>query len=646
MNKIVLVGSPNTGKTTLYNTLTNENEKASNYGGVTVEVKNAPLYLDKNIMIYDLPGLYSIKAFSPEERVSLNFLDKNKNSLIINICDANNLYRNLFLALELKEQGFYVCLAINMCGGIKNIENIKQKLEQEIGIKCFLIDSRKRKKCLDLIKFIQNFNILNIKLQKNNDNVIIKSKESVGEKYNKINKILNNCGYKIHNENLSKIDKYLFNPHFAIVSFLLLFVVIFYITFNSVGQICSNYLSDAFSKIVFFLLPNLKNAGGWFASLLTDGIIKAICSVLAFLPQITLLYFFLSLMEDTGYLSRVAFALDTKLNKVGLSGRSLFSLLMGFGCTTGAFLTTRNIANKEIRKRTSLILPLYSCSAKLPIFALICSAFFSKNSFWAVMGLYALGVVFSLIIAVIDFKVSGAKNDENFILEMPKLKAPYFPKILKDAVSKTKEFVLRVGSVICLASVVVWFVCHFNFRLEFLSETNGGAIINKIVGVIEPIFKPLGFSSAIILALLSGLVAKEMVLSTLMLVSGATSILELQSLISFSGNALGFSSASAVAFLVFVLLYPVCISAMATEKQELGLRFMLKGVVLQFIIAYVSAAVVYIIMQGKTVVILSSLCVMILVAASVVFVVKYVKKQGGKCYACNHQCKNDCVQKR
>jgi len=646
MNKVVLVGSPNTGKTTLYNTITGQNEKASNYGGVTVEVKNAPLLLDKNTMVYDLPGLYSIETFSPEEKVSLNFLNANKDALIVNICDANNLYRNLFLALELKEMGLNICLAINMANGIKNIETIAIDLEKELGIKCFIIDARKRKKCTNLLKFLQNCKPNAAKLQKYCKKTNNQNEDYAALKYKEIDKILTKCGYKIYNEKLSKLDNFLFKPHVAIASFLILFLVVFYITFGSVGQTCSNFLSSVFSQVSFFLLPWLKNSSGWFASFVRDGMIGAMCSVLTFLPQIMFLNFFLNLMEDTGYLSRVAFALDGKLNRIGLSGRSVFSLLLGFGCTTSAYITTRNIENNCIRRRTALVLPYFSCSAKLPIFALICSVFFGTNRFLAVMAFYALGVIIGIILSIIDFKISGAKINQNFILEMPKLKAPYLQKIIKDAYFKTKEFALRVGSVICLASAIIWFASHFNFRLEFTEELSNASIVGQISNYIAPIFKPLGFSAVIVLALFSGLIAKEMVVSTLMLASGSVTILELQTIIDAGEGVFNLTTASAVALLVFVLLYPVCVSAMMAERQELGVKIMIKSVILQFLLAYSVSYLVYNLMLGKIMSAVLILLAIISVAIFVCYMIKYKSKRKVKFYACESKCSQNCMHKK
>ncbi|MBQ7579338.1 MAG: ferrous iron transporter B [Clostridia bacterium] len=650
MKKIILVGNPNTGKTTLYNTLTNSNEKASNYGGVTVDVKNAKLLASKDIYIYDIPGFYSTSSFSPEEKISLKFLKENSDALVVYLCDINNLKRNLFLALQLKEMGVPFCLVINNTGGFKNADELCIKLEKEIDAKCFLIDARKRKKCNKLLNFLQNFDYNTLKMQKYNISTTFKIEEEILNQteflYKKIEKILSHCNYKIINYNLNKFDSLLFKPWFAISSFLIIFLTMFFITFGYIGQTCSNFFAGLFSFLCYSIFPFMRNGNGVVVSFFRDGLIASVCSVLSFLPQIIMLHFFISLLEDTGYLSRVAFVFDGFLSKIGLSGRAVFSLLFGFGCTTNAMLTTRNIENGNIRKRTALILPYYTCSAKLPIFALLCSCFFNDNKFLVVILLYLLGFLVSVLISYLTFKLSKEKVNNSFILEMPRLKMPYLPKILRDMLNNALDFIKRIGGVIIIASVVIWFMSRFSVSFEFVEVFSENSIAGGISSLLKPIFSPLGFSSAIILAIIAGLVAKETIISVLMLASGATSVAGLQSIIIAGSGTLNFSVASALAFLVFVLLYPVCISAMAVTKQEFGGWFLIKSLAIQLGVAYFASLIVLLISNGEFLKLICVSLIILIVAVVVSFMIKYNKSNGEKCYGCTKQCSKNCLQKK
>lgn len=718
MKTIILIGNPNTGKTTLFNTLTGASEHVGNWHGVTVDVKERTFLSVKNVVLVDLPGLYSLDAFSPEEKISADFLKQNKNSLVINICDANNLSRNLYLTMQLLERGLNVCLAINMAKELKGGAKIFEKIESVLGVKVFPIDARKKRSCKKLVNFCLDYagtsdqkrdkkigaenltecHTLAAERTVTEGHALVAERTVTGqhtstaertvaehhtsvstqqrinkdtsrcagkdkamgavtdaalknlakERYAKIDALLMRVGVSKAGEyGKSKLDRVLFNRFGAVAVFIALFAVIFFVTFGQFGATLSGAVCDGFAFVKNLLFPFLAaESGNWFFSFLNDGVFGGVVSVLSFLPQIMLLFLFINLLEDIGYLSRVAFMLDGKLARVGLTGRAVFSLLMGFGCTTSAAITTRNLDDKLLRRRTTLMLPNFSCSAKLPIFACICGVFLKNISVFAVFALYLLGVGVSLIIALISAKVDGRKAGNSvspsFLMEMPKMRAPSISKILKAVWGHAKEFVVRVGSVILAMSILVWFINSFNFKLQFVGA-EGNTILKFLGHILAPIFAPLGFNSdAIAVALLTGLVAKEMVLGALVLANGAAGVQALGATLINPLSPAHFSAASAISFLVFVLLYPSCISSISAIRKEMGKKTMWLSVGLQFGIAYVMSFIAYEISKnGLWGVLGLGAVVAIVLAICVRRVVNYVKKGcKGDCHACRKQHNN------
>ena len=682
MKKIILIGNPNTGKTTLFNTLTGASEHVGNWHGVTVDVKERTFLSVKNVVLVDLPGLYSLDAFSPEEKISADFLKQNKNSLVINICDANNLSRNLYLTMQLLERGLNVCLAINMAKELKGGAKIFEKIESVLGVKVFPIDARKKRSCKKLVNFCLDYagksdqnrdkkigaetltdghTSVSTQQRFNKDTPINAGKDKAmgavtdaalknlaKERYAKIDALLMRVGVSKAGEyGKSKLDRVLFNRFGAVAIFIALFAVIFFVTFGQFGATLSGAVCDGFAFVKNRLFPFLAaESGNWFFSFLNDGVFGGVVSVLSFLPQIMLLFLFINLLEDIGYLSRVAFMLDGKLARVGLTGRAVFSLLMGFGCTTSAAITTRNLDDKLLRRRTTLMLPNFSCSAKLPIFACICGVFLKNISVFAVFALYLLGVGVSLIIALISAKVDGRKAENgvspSFLMEMPKMRAPSISKILKAVWGHAKEFVVRVGSVILAMSILVWFINSFNFKLQFVGA-EGNTILKLLGHILAPVFAPLGFNSdAIAVALLTGLVAKEMVLGALVLANGAAGVSALGATLINPLSPAHFSAASAISFLVFVLLYPSCISSISAIRKEMGKKTMWLSVGLQFGIAYVMSFIAYeISINGLWGILGLGAVVAIVLAICARRVVNYVKKGcKGDCHACRKQHNN------
>ena len=589
--KIILVGNPNTGKSTLFNTLTGSNEKVSNWHGVTVGVKSKKVELFNEIFeVVDTPGIYSFLAYSNEEKITLDYLNKNKDCLIVNVCDANNLKRNLILTLELLKNGFDVILAVNMHREIDGIDY--GLLANELNIKVVKIDSRKIKDCLNLIKEFQNIhNQKTQKISKTNKKQV--NNINNNEIFAKISKNKVNDAY-LKND---KIDKIVLNKFIFILLFLSSIFLIFYITFGPIGTLISSIINNIFNKIIDNLRKIIlcTNISYIIKMLIIDGVFVAIQSVVSFIPQIVLLMFFISVLEDIGFMSRVAFMFDGILKKVGLSGKSLFSLMMGYGCTTSAILTTRNLENVSLRKRTVLLLPFISCSAKLPIFLVISSLFFDKYKYLFVFGLYIFSILISVIFLIIYKKLVPSQN-ENFILEMPKYRKVNFKKVVKDSFVVVKEFLIKVGTLILFFSVIVWLFQNISTNFKFL---NGGnferSILYFVCEKIKFIFKPLGFESVgIIVSLFLGVIAKEMVVVGLAMMNGVSGDLSLLSSSLLDSSSLCcFSKTSAIVFLIFILLYSPCISAIFTVKNELGKKTAFYVFISQFLIAYVVSFLVY-----------------------------------------------------
>ncbi len=585
-NKIILAGNPNTGKTTLFNTLTKSNQKASNWHGVTVgTISKNYQFNGKLITVTDVPGMYSLEGFSNEEKIASEFLKKNKDSLIVNICDANNLERNLILTSELIGEGFKIIVAVNMYAEVKH--NYK-KLAELLGVKLVTIDARKKgsvnelKQCVDEFfenKFQDSYKICKTNLNSSEIFSEVKAKQSEAYKTtNKLDKIM--------------LNKFLFLPIFLLAVF-----AVFFVTFGPIGEallFCVEWVLGKFLDIFGGLLMSLKFSSA-IKLFLVDGILNSVATVLSFVPQIALLMFFLNLLEDTGFMSRVAFMFDGALKKVGLTGKSLFSLMLGFGCTTSAVITTRNLENKNLRKRTALLLPFMSCTAKLPIFLVISSLFFEKYKFLFVFMLYIFAILISLVFAIIYKKFIPEKSDV-LVLEMPKYRVPNVKKISKDTLSVISEFLIKVGTLIMLFTTIIWVLQNFSCSFEFLAGENfEKSLLYFISSKLLVVFKFIGIENAgAVAAIIVGLVAKELVVVGLCMINGTAGSLELlaESLLS-PASPCYFTPASSVVFLVFVLLYSPCISALGAIKNEFGRKFLLYVFFAQLALSFAVCFLVY-----------------------------------------------------
>ncbi len=647
-----LIGNPNSGKTTLFNHLTGSHAHVGNWPGVTVEKKEGKYLKSKNINIIDLPGIYSLSPYSSEEIVSRNYILNEKPDLVINIVDASNIERNLYLTSQLLETEAPVIVALNMmdaaeAAGLKI--NIK-KLEIMLGVDIIPISANKNEGIDELMKaavkrskekrifkfllsetpvgaqakLIRNaaksdganitlFSALRLLEADENEakraglsqsaiseinKIIQKAPENEWDikiaqlRYELIENISKQCIEKIQNEDKPnidyKIDNILTNRFLAIPIFLGIMFLIFNITFGKIGNIFKAFAD----KIVDFLCSGSKDiiislgAGDWAVSLLSDGIISCLGAVLVFLPQIIILFFFLSILEESGYMARVAFIMDRPLRKFALSGKSFVPMLMGFGCSVPAIMASRTIENEKDRIMTIILTPFMSCGARLPVYAVFASAFFSAKSGYVIMSLYLFGIAAALLSALI-LKSSVLKPGESsFILELPPYRLPSAKTVFIRVWEKAKEFLKKVFTTLLIVSVIIWFLQNFNLQLRACSaEESIFALLGKII---YPIFQPLGIKNwRACAALLSGFAAKEAVLSSLSALYASSGNLSL-------ALKADFTPLSAYSYLVFILLYMPCVAACAAMKKELK-SFKLTAFALcyQCAIAWIASFLVY-----------------------------------------------------
>lgn len=656
MINVNLVGNPNTGKTTLFNSLTGAHEHVGNWHGVTVEEKaRIYKYNGQEIRIVDLPGIYSLTALSYEEKVAVDYILSHKDTIVVNICDASNLQRNLYLTLGLMELGVPIVLAVNQIDKRKNCKIDFKKLEELLNIKVVYLnagDKKEVRKLNDAIielnsklknNYIVKYNINYFdKIKKNNekfnkldkiiDKNIVKSKDLLFYKikileddenikslfniknnfdcveevaicrYSKIEEIIKSCvsaSGKVYGQ--SKLDSIFLNRFLALPIFLLLLAGCFYLTFFSIGSYLSDGLDYLLQKFIASPLINLlsHNFGSesFVVSLFQEAIIGGVGSILTFLPQVALLFFFLSLLEDSGYLSRVAFVFEDVLGKVGLSGKSVYTLLMGFGCSTTAVLTARNMEDKNSKIKTGLLTPYMSCSAKFPIYAVLGGAFFGANNIFVIIGIYLLGVVIAVALSYVLEKTVLKSKEQSFILEFPPYRMMSFKRTFEMLWLNVKLFITRVGTLILAMNIVVWVLSNFSFTLKFVGAGEGVSILETIGKILSPIFIPLGFNSwGLASALIAGLVAKEIIVSSIAMFNGVeeASIESIQSSIVLSTSAVYFSSPSSViSFLVFCLLYFPCIATTSVLLKEIGKKWTFIGILIEFLIAYLTAFFIY-----------------------------------------------------
>lgn len=652
-----LVGNQNCGKTTLFNQLTGSNQHVGNFPGVTVDRKDGAIKGYPNTQITDLPGIYSMSPYSSEEIVSRNFVLDNAPKAIINIVDATNIERNLYLTMQLLEMDIPMVIALNMMDEVTgNSGSIDvNKMEGLLGVPVVPISAAKNEgvdelvrhavhiakykerpgrqdfcdekdfggavhRCIHAVchliedhaknagiplrfaatKLIEGDSIIlkQLHLDKNEtetlEHLIIQMEKERGldrsaaiadMRFTFIEKVCESTVVKPKEskERLrsQKIDKILTGKYTAIPCFIAIMLAVFYLTFNVIGAGLQDLLALGIEWITDITDKALTAAGvnEVLQSLVIDGIFAGVGSVLSFLPIIVTLFFFLSLMEDSGYMARVAFFMDKLLRKIGLSGRSIVPMLIGFGCTVPAVMATRTLPSERDRRMTILLTPFMSCSAKLPIYAFFISAFFPGKGGFIMAGLYFLGIMIGIIDAILYRKVLFKGDAVPFVMELPNYRMPGIKNVGQLLWEKAKDFLQKAFTVILIATLCIWFLQSFDVHFNLVRDSKN-SMLAALSGVLVPLFKPLGLGDwRICTALISGFMAKESVVSSLQILFG-TSV------------STAISSLSAASLLVFSLLYTPCVAAIASIKRELGVKWAAGVVVWQCVIAWLAAFIV------------------------------------------------------
>ena len=655
-----LVGNQNCGKTTLFNQLTGSNQHVGNFPGVTVDRKSGSIKGYPNTEVTDLPGIYSMSPYSSEEIVSRNFVLDEKPKAIINILDATNIERNLYLTMQLLEMDIPMVVALNMMDEVIGNQGAidVNGMEALLGVPVVPISAAKNEGVNELIKHAihiakyqehplrQDFCdktdhdgsvhrcihavihliedhaetadipvrfaatkaiegdpliLEKLKLDQNETEMlehIVQQMETEREvdrsaaiadmRFDFIERLCEQTVIKpkeskerIRSE---KIDRILTGKYTAIPCFIGIMVLVFYLTFNVIGAWMQGILELGINKISALVDAALTagHVNNAIHSLVIDGIFTGVGSVLSFLPIIVTLFFFLSLMEDSGYIARVAFVMDKLLRKIGLSGRSIVPMLIGFGCTVPAVMATRTLTSERDRKMTILLTPFMSCTAKLPIYSFFVSVFFPGKGGFIMAGLYLLGIVVGILIALLYNGTLFRGEPVPFVMELPNYRLPGAKNVMQLLWEKAKDFLQRAFTVILLATIVVWFLQSFNVHLNLVNDS-ADSMLAIIAGWLVPLFKPLGMGDwRICTALISGFMAKESVVSTLGVLFGGSISTVL-------------SSATAASILVFSLLYTPCVAAIASVKRELGSRWAVGVVIWQCVIAWVAAWIIHVI---------------------------------------------------
>lgn len=657
-----LVGNQNCGKTTLFNQLTGSNQHVGNFPGVTVDQKMGEIRRQENCRVVDLPGIYSMRPYTSEEIVTRDFILNGHPDGIINIVDATNIERNLYLTLQLLDMDIPMVLALNMMDEVRNNGGSIDSgvMSELLGIPVIPISAAKGEGIGDLIeaavqvarkrtppkvtdfcykgpvhrcvhaiahqvedhaveqkmsprfaatKIIEgDERILSaLSLSQNErelmEHSILEMEHDCGldrnaaladMRYTYIEDVVKHAVVKSresreHRRSM-KIDSVLTNRYLAIPLFLLIMLLVFYLTFNVIGAWLSDLLSMGIDWLTGVVDAALTSYGinEVVHSLVIDGVFAGVGSVLSFLPIIVVLFFFLSLLEDSGYMARIAFVMDKLLRKIGLSGRSFVPMLIGFGCTVPAVMASRTLSSERDRRMTIMLTPFISCSAKIPIYAVFSAAFFPQYAGLVMIGLYVTGIVVGILIALLFKKTAFRGKPMPFVMELPNYRLPSLRSVLLLMWEKARDFLQRAFTVIFIATVIIWFLQTFDTRLNVVTDSSS-SLLSMIGQWIAPIFVPLGFSDwRISTALISGFTAKEAVVSTLSVLTG-TGTAEL------GGVLMGmFTPLSAMSFLVFTLLYTPCVAAITTMKNELHSRTRAAGIVLlQCAVAWVCACLLF-----------------------------------------------------
>ena len=658
-----LAGNQNCGKTTLFNQLTGSNQHVGNFPGVTVDRKDGQIRGHAEATVTDLPGIYSLSPYTSEEVVSRRFILYSDPNAIINIVDATNIERNLYLTLQLMELDRPMVLALNMMdevtanGGTIDVnllegllgipvvpisaakgEGISELVEHALhvaryqerpgrldfcaadgpdggalhrcihGIAHLIEDHAKRANIpvrFASTKLVEGDELVieALGLDKNEldaiEHIITQMEEEAGTdrlsaladmRFSFIGEVCDKCVVRPHESREPArsvaIDRVLTGRHTAVPAFIVIMGLVFWLTFGVIGA----WLQGLMEQFVDWATAGIDaGLAAWGVnpvvhSLIVDGVCAGVGSVLSFLPIIVVLFLFLSILEDSGYMARVAFVMDKLLRHFGLSGRSFVPMLIGFGCSVPAVMATRTLPSEHDRRMTVMLTPFMSCSAKLPVYGLLCSAFFARGSVAAMISLYVLGILVGMVVALVLGHTAFKGEPVPFVMELPNYRMPSAKTTLLLAWDKAKGFITKAFTIIFVASVVVWFLQTFDVQLNVVTDQSN-SLLARLGGLIAPVFAPLGFGDwRASTALVCGLIAKESVISTLTVLLGSTSAAVLQTM---------FTPFTAFVFLTFVLLYPPCVAAISTVKSELGGRWAVAVFALQIGVAWLAAFVVH-----------------------------------------------------
>lgn len=652
-----LVGNQNCGKTTLFNQLTGAKQHVGNFPGVTVDRKDGMIRGHENTLITDLPGIYSMSPYSSEEIVTREFVIREKPKGIINIVDATNIERNLYLTMQLLELGFPMVVALNMMDELRENSGsvMVNEMEEALGVPVIPIAAARGEGIGELVrhalhvakyqecpqkmdfckkdegihrgihavmhliedhareaeipvrfaaskvmegdtKILEQLNLTenekrmleDIALQTEEETGMDRAAAVAQMRFNYIEEV---CSETVIKPKESKervrsrrMDKFLTGKYTGIPAFIAIMGLVFWLTFNVIGAFLQGILESGIAMLTNAAdsAMTAANVNNVVHSLVIDGIFSGVGGVLSFLPIIVTLFFFLSLLEDSGYMARVAFIMDKLLRKLGLSGRSIVPMLIGFGCTVPGVMASRTLPSERDRKMTILLTPFMSCTAKLPIYAFFTAAFFPGKGALVMIGLYLFGIVMGILMALILKKTAFKGEAVPFVMELPNYRMPGAKNVSLLLWDKAKDFLQRAFTVIFLATIVIWFLQNFDTSLNMASDSQD-SILAMAAGVLAPVFAPAGFGDwRIVTALISGFLAKESVVSSLTVLFGSAAVLQ-ETL----------SAAGAASLLVFCLLYTPCAAAIASVKRELGGKWAAIMVAGQCAIAWIAAFVVY-----------------------------------------------------
>ena len=654
--RFALVGNQNCGKTTLFNQLTGSNQHVGNFPGVTVDQKAGQLRANKDCEVVDLPGIYSLRPYSAEEVVTRDFILGSKPDGIINIVDATNIERNLYLTLQLIDMKVPMVLALNMMDEVRsNGGSIDtEKLSELLGIPVVpisashgdgideltqtAVSTAKNKRapqkydfcppgavhrCIHTVTHVvedhaerigmsaryaamnvieNNADIVQrLELDQNElemtEHCVLEMERECGldrnaaiadMRYSFIEAICKDTvkkpGESREHRRSRAMDNVLTSKIWAIPIFICVMLLVFWLTFDVIGEALSNLLALGIDRLTVIVDGALTAYGinPVVHSLVIDGVFNGVGNVLSFLPIIVTLFFFLSMLEDTGYMARVAFVMDKLLRKIGLSGKSIVPMLIGFGCSVPAIMSTRTLTSDRDRRMTIMLIPYMSCSAKIPIYTVFVAAFFENYRAIVMVGLYLAGILVGIVFALISRRILFTGKPIPFVMELPNYRLPTMKNTLMLMWDKAKDFLHRAFTVIFLASIVIWFLQTFDVRLNVVSD-NSQSLLALVGELIAPIFAPLGFADwRVSTSLITGLMAKETVVSTLSVLTGGAGLTGL------------FNTLSATSFLIFTLLYTPCVAAIASIRREMGSTLKAAGIViLQCVVAWVCGAAVF-----------------------------------------------------